>query len=73
MEKLLELTEHDAECFIETLKQAGIRQHSHISLGGGLIADVYDNDLLHTEFFRVETNGKLRVSMKLSGKKNGTS
>lgn len=72
MEKYLELTEHDVDCFIETLKQAGIRQHSHLSLGG-LIADVYDNDLLHTEVIRVETNGKRRVSLKVTGRKNGKS
>jgi hypothetical protein len=71
MVNIPEITEEDANCFIETLKQAGVREHSRLSFDDGRVADIYDNDLLHTEVIRSETNGRKQVWLKVSGRKNG--
>ena len=64
--------EEEAECFVATLRQAGIRSHAQMEMGDGWIADIYDTDHLHAILVKTElvNLGKKRILLKISGRRD---
>jgi len=67
MKRHIEVTEEEAEDFVATLKQAGIRGHTTTELGSDAIIDTYENDRLHTEVWRMLKSGRQRISLTMRG------
>ncbi len=73
--KHIEVTEEEAQDYVSTLEQAGIRVHTTTELGEKAIVDIYENDRLHSEVWRVlKMDGTPRISLTIRGRRgNGSS
>jgi hypothetical protein len=69
MKRHIEVTEEEAEDFVATLKQAGIREHTTTELGSDAIIDIYENDRLHSEVWRMLKSGGQRISLTMRGRR----
>lgn len=68
--KHIELTEEEAEDYVATLQQAGLRVHTTTELGEEAVVDIYENDRLHSEVWRMlRIDGKPRISLTVRGRR----
>ena len=69
MKRHIEVTEEEAEDFVATLEQAGIRSHTTTELGSDAIIDTYENDRLHSEVWRMLNSGRQQISLTMRGRR----